>query len=423
MLNLLYVYIPHRISHMKAQIIQHYDAPHQFEPLMPGDTAMGPLLERAADLSRAAAQLAVEAGTGGRRELRDLLRRMNSYYTNQIEGEHTRPSDIDRALQNDYSSNLDLARKQRLAVAHIETEQAAEKQLAQGSWPDGAALDLYTTKAIQWMHHSLFAPLSDQDRALSDGNLLTPGLLRQTQVAVGRHEAPLWSAVPAFLSKWGDTYGRVRRGEAALIAAAASHHRLAWVHPFADGNGRVTRLHTHLVLAQMGLTNGLWSPLRGFARTSERYKALLQAADEHRRGDLDGRGNLTQAGLVDWVHYVLDTCMDQVSFMSARLNVGNMKDRIYTALLQEELKKTGVKTASLLPLHYLFATQTALSRAEFKAMTGMGDRVGSGQISALLKRGFLSTDSAYGALQFAIPMHALSAYFPALWPEAEADQA
>ncbi|HEX5783676.1 MAG TPA: hypothetical protein VFY35_03005, partial [Burkholderiaceae bacterium] len=35
------------------------------------------------------------------------------------------------------------------------------------------------------------------------------------------------------------------------------------------------------------------------ARTEARYKALLQAADEHRRGDLDGRGNLTQAGLVD----------------------------------------------------------------------------------------------------------------------------
>jgi hypothetical protein len=57
----------------------------------------------------------------------------------------------------------------------------------------------------------------------------------------------------------------------------------------------------------------VWSPLRGFARTSERYKALLQA------------------GLVDWVHYVLDTCMDQVSFMSARLNVGNMKDGIAAA--------------------------------------------------------------------------------------------
>ena len=37
---------------MKAQSIQQYDAPHQFEPLMPSDAAMAPLLERASDLAR-----------------------------------------------------------------------------------------------------------------------------------------------------------------------------------------------------------------------------------------------------------------------------------------------------------------------------------------------------------------------------------
>jgi Fic family protein len=71
------------------------------------------------------------------------------------------------------------------------------------------------------------------------------------------------------------------------------------MHPFLDGNGRVARLYTHLLLYAWGLTNGLWSPLRGFARSEERYKALLQAADELRRGDLDGRCHLTQAGLID----------------------------------------------------------------------------------------------------------------------------
>lgn len=56
-------------------------------------------------------------------------------------------------------------------------------------------------------------------------------------------------------------------------------------------------------------------------------------------------------------------------------------------------------------------------------MTGMSDRFASGQISALLKRGFLATDSAYAPVRFAIPNHALRFYFPALWPEAEADAA
>ena len=415
--------ILNKISHMKSQIIQHHDSPHQFEPLMPGGSVLGPLLERASDLSVAAAKLGAEAGAGGRRELRGLLRRMNSYYTNQIEGEHTRPSDIDRALHNDFSSNQDMARKQRLAVAHIEAEIEAERLLKLGSWDDDTPLGLYTERALAWMHRSLFVKLSAQDRTLQDGSLLVPGEFRQVQVAVGRHEAPLARAVPDFVTRWCEVYGHVRRGEAALEAAAASHHRLAWVHPFADGNGRVARLHTHLALASMGLTHGLWSPLRGFARSDVRYKALLQAADEPRRGDLDGRGNLTQAGLVEWVSYVLEVCMDQVSFMSAQLRVADMKDRIYAALLFEEQVKSGVRVQCLLPLHYLFATQDAMSRADFKTMTGMGDRLASGQISALLKRGFLETTSAYGPLQLAVPAHALRFYFPALWPEAEADAA
>jgi len=208
------------------------------------------------------------------------------------------------------------------------------------------------------------------------------------------------------------------------VALAAAHHRLAWTHPFLDGNGRVTRLHTHLLLQAGGLTGGLWSPLRGFARTEARYKALLQAADEHRHGDLDGRGNLTQAGLVQWIEYTLDICIDQVEFMTRQLEVQGMQDRIRAALSYEaSAVKSGVREEALLPLHYLFATQGELGRASFKAMTGLGERVATSTLSALLNRGFVTTDSPYGSLRFAIPRHALRFYFPALWPEAEQDQA
>lgn len=240
---------------------------------------------------------------------------------------------------------------------------------------------------------------------------------------MGRHEAPTAASLPLFLARWAEAYGRTRRGEASIVALAAAHHRLAWTHPFLDGNGRVTRLHTHLVLHALGLTNGLWSPLRGFARTEARYKALLQAADEHRRGDLDGRGNLTQAGLVDWIHYTLDVCIDQVQFMAQQLQVGSMRDRIQAALAFEAATiQSGVREEALLPLHYLFATQAELGRADFKTMTGLGDRLATQLLTSLLRRGFLATDSAYGKVRFAVPRHALRFYFPALWPEAEQDE-
>ena len=82
-----------------------YDRPHQFDPLMPEQARIGPLLERASDLTRAATALGASAAPTAHQELRVLLRSMNSYYTNRMEGEHTRPSDIDKALQQDFSAD------------------------------------------------------------------------------------------------------------------------------------------------------------------------------------------------------------------------------------------------------------------------------------------------------------------------------
>jgi len=405
---------------MGPQKIEHYTHPDQFLPLMPGGHRMGPLLERASDLTRAAARLALPAGQVPKRQLGDLLRRMNSYYTNRLEGEHTRPSDIEKALRGDESRDADIARKQRLAVAHINAEQDCELHA------DEVGLEtsqLYSGVVIKWIHSELFARVDAPDQMLVDGSFMALGEYRQRQVAVGRHEAPLHSAIPAFMDRWSSVYGKVRRGEEAIVAAAAAHHRLAWIHPFPDGNGRVARLHTHLVLRAAGLTHGLWSPLRGFARTDQRYKLLLAEADAHRQGDLDGRGNLTERGLVAWIAYCLDVFIDQAEFMARQLDVGQMRERILQALtVEESTKGSGVRKEALIPLHYLFAAAPTLTRAEFKTMTGLGDRTATALLSALLARGFLASDSPYGAVRFAIPDHALRFYFPALWPEAVAEQ-
>jgi Fic family protein len=407
---------------MKSKKIKQYDAPHLFEPLLPQEHRMGALLEKASDLIREAASLGASAAPGAAVQLRELLRSMNSYYTNRIEGEHTRPSDIERALLKDFSKESDVARRQRLAVSHIQTEIACER-LIQAKLDSGETVIpwLYSTQALEWLHLQLFGGLTPEDLTLADGSLLTPGQIRTRGVAVGIHEAPNAAALPAFLSRWEEVYGQSRRGEASIVALAAAHHRLAWVHPFLDGNGRVARLHTHLALHAQGLTNGLWSPLRGFARTEGKYRGMLKAADEHRRGDLDGRGNLTEAGLIDWISYTLETCIDQVRFMRKLLDVGSMRERIQAALIFEESKKTGVRKEAALALHYLFSTNSELGRAAFKQMTGLGERVATDLISSLLKNGYLATDSAYGALRFAIPRSALRFYFPDLWPEAEAD--
>ena len=183
-----------------------YTAPHQFEPLLPSDARIEPLLAKAHDLARAATLL---AGTRAPPELRSLLRSMNSYYTNRIEGQHTRPHEIDQALRKDFSKDAKLAAKQRLAVAHIEAEVALEQRYVGA---DGAR-ELYTADAIQVMHQELFGRLPAEDLLTDEGEPIVPGELRARDVRVGKHVPPAFASVPAFLQRWATCYGGVRRGK------------------------------------------------------------------------------------------------------------------------------------------------------------------------------------------------------------------
>jgi Fic family protein len=184
------------------------------------------------------------------------------------------------------------------------------------------------------------------------------------------------------------------------------------------------RLHTHNWLTALGYTDGLWSPLRGFARSTERYYALLADADSPRRGDLDGRGNLSEQALIAWADYVLDNCLEQVHFMASMLDFDTMKARIEACLVYEAtVLKQGVRTEALRGLHYLFLSGEEMARGDFKAMLGMSDRGATDALGALVKRGLLKSDSPQGKVRFGLPQHSLRFLFPQLWPEAEADSA
>lgn len=394
-----------------------YDATHQFEPLLPAAARQEPLLAKAHDLARAATVFSSQPIA---RQMRGLLAAMNSYYSNRIEGQHTRPHELEQALRRDFSNDTNLAARQRVALAHID----AEAELEQRFRGEAGAHALYGLPAVRDIHRSLFSRLPATDLVTAQGEPVVPGELRQREVSVGRHVAPAAASVGRFVERWAECYGGVRRGEAALVAMAAAHHRLGWIHPFVDGNGRVMRLHTHTLLSALGYTSGLWSPLRGFARTVDRYYACLAAADEPRRGDLDGRGNLSEAALVDWIDYVLDICLDQVDFMRSTLNLETMERRIAACLVfEQQTLKSGVRIEALRPLHYLFLSGADLERGEFKRMTGLGERTAVTLLTALIKRGLLASDSPQGKVRFGLPLHALRFYFPALWPEAEADAA
>jgi Fic family protein len=388
-------------------LIDRYTQPHQCEPLLP-QQRLDELRARARTVVEQSYRLAGSAHPETIASLRELLRAMNSYYSNRIEGQGTHPANIERALRRDFSTQPEVARLQRLALAHIEAERELEQRVAAGETALSSAF-------LRQAHGALYGRLDVADRTTADGRVIIPGALREEQVAVGRHEPPLWSALPAFLDRLDAVYAGDAALDDRLIRIAAAHQRVAWVHPFADGNGRAVRLQTHCAL--WPTSAGLWSMSRALARNRDRYYALLDAADSHRQGDLDGRGNLSEKLLWQWCEWFIELAADQVAFMARMLNLDEMKRRIAALVAFRAAQDRTVRAEAVVPLHHLFLAGP-IPRGEFQQMTGLGERTARTLLSRLIESGLVASAGHVAPVRIAFPLDALQFLFPDLYPEA-----
>ena len=90
------------------------------EPMLPDQRQ--DLEDLATDLVSKASGLAGRLHPVLRATVGDLVRSMNCYYSNLIEGHNTLPIDIDRALKNDYAGDPKRRNLQLEARAHIEVQ-------------------------------------------------------------------------------------------------------------------------------------------------------------------------------------------------------------------------------------------------------------------------------------------------------------
>jgi Fic family protein len=200
-----------------------------------------------------------------------------------------------------------------------------------------------------------------------------------------------------------------------VIAVAAAHHRLTWIHPFLDGNGRVARLTSHAWFRRLSIGDSLWSVARGLAKQKTRYKALLMAADESRRSDLDGRGSLSHAGLVEFCEFFLGTCIDQVKFMDGLLETSTMVERIERYVAEASRRgEIPLRTFALLRETLLMG---AVERGKAASLLGVTDRQARTIVNVLVERGLLTTKGPRAALNLGFPTSAVDSWFPKLYPE------
>jgi Fic family protein len=343
--------------------------------------------------------------------LAHLVRSMNCYYSNLIEGHDTHPVDIERALKKDYSADPKQRILQREAEAHI----AVQKWIDEGGLRGKAV----TVNGILEIHRR-FCDLLPQDLlvvehpATKEPLRVVPGEFRKYEVAVGAHMPVSAGALPRFLARFEEVYSKLGPSET-VLAAAAAHHRLAWIHPFLDGNGRVIRLMSYATLLDTLDTGGVWSIARGLARSVEAYKRHLAACDAPRRGDVDGRGHLSEEALAEFTRYFLETCVDQVRFMEELVQPERLRVRIGRWVAEEVALGTLHGKSAMLLEAILYRGE--MPRGDMPSTLGVSERTANRVVAGLIERGVLMSQTPKAPLRMTFPAKLASHWMPGLFPE------
>ncbi|MGJ3441497.1 Fic family protein [Pseudomonas sp. Je.1.5.c] len=391
-----------------------------FTPFIRQDKAPEELQDQVVQIMRLDAALHAKIPGPLRVPMMNLLRVVNSYYSNKIEGNSTVPADILRA--EDSLQELNGAKDLQEIKRHIEAQRRLNDEPID-------KIEVCTKGAISRLHREFYNGVPNEmlDIQLNDRGetiRMVPGEFREIGVRVGQHIPPTVEQMHSHLNDFERVY-RLDwiHGLSRFFAAAASHHRLMWIHPFMDGNGRTGRLFTDQYLKAAGLGGyGLWSMSRGFARNVAAYYEMLNAADHPRKGELDGRGELSDSGLLRWTTFFVETAFDQVQYFNTLLEPERLSERIDVYFEMRSRRALSDSKGEALPelrieardvyktLLYLGDQQ----RADIQARLGVGERTTRSLLSQMAKEGLITLDGRK-PVSLSLSRHSIEFLFPYLW--------
>lgn len=383
------------------------------EPMLISESSgrRGPLADLALEVAQKSASLRSSLPPGVAHALANLVRAMNCYYSNLIEGHDTHPIDIERALKKDFSKDPKKRDLQLEAKAHIATQE----------WIDAGGLDgrAVTSEGLLETHKRFCELLPDdllwvENPSTKERIKVVPGAFREHHVEVGRHVPVSPGAVPRFMKRFEEAYSKLGKVDA-IIAAATAHHRFAWIHPFIDGNGRVGRLMSYAMLREALDTGGIWSIARGLARSVDDYKKHLAECDLPRRNDLDGRGTLSEEALAAFAKYFLETCRDQITFMEGLVQPAQLRTRML--VWAEEEMKTGRLPAKADQLLEAILYRGELPKSDVEKQLGVSERTARRIYTDLMDRGVLTSEGKQAPLRLAFPAALATRWMPGLFPD------
>lgn len=366
-------------------------------------------------LSSAAERLSTRLKPQTASSLSQLVQVMNCYYSNLIEGHKTTPREIEQALANQFDASPERRNLQIEARAHIQLQRIIDMWYSSGQLEEPA-----NTNFIKFLHKLFYNDATDdmlQIEGAGRSFRMMPGNFRslpEHDVAVGRHIPPESSRVHDFMTYFEKRYQLAPVGPGSrIIAMAAAHHRFNYIHPFPDGNGRVSRLMSHAMALHAGIgAHGLWSISRGLARglTSRTdYKKMMAYADMPRQGDLDGRGNLSLKALTEFIIWFLKVCLDQIEFMDGLFEFDTLGKRLKLYVEQRNFKPEAFYILEAVLL------RGELARGEAERVSNLKVRTARDVLSALVSDGILASETPKSAVFLQFPIATVETLFPKLF--------
>ena len=395
------------------------ETPGRIEPCFFEEHIPAELADLSVDIQREASGLGQGLHPDSAAELADLVRVMNCYYSNLIEGHNTRPRDIEKALAG--AELEDETRPLALeARAHVIVQRAIDEMHRNGTLPIPTSVEFLT-----WVHQTFYDEMPEEFRVIEHPNgtfePIVPGRMRQqgdSEVSVGRHNPPSSARVAAFMEHFDKRFQiAARSASGRIIAIASAHHRLNYIHPFPDGNGRVSRLMSHAMALNAGIGGqGLWSISRGLARgLQERgeYKRMMDLADSPRRGDRDGRRNLSEAALKTFSAWFLNVSLDQITFSAKLFDLAGL-DKRYRRLVADTIEdKRAPDLISAVLRHGM------LDRGDAQVVLKTSERTSRNTLKKLTTAGYLTSSSPKTPVRLAFPLDYRERLFPNLFADAD----
>ncbi|HSZ12593.1 MAG TPA: Fic family protein [Solirubrobacteraceae bacterium] len=189
------------------------------------------------------------------------------------------------------------------------------------------------------------------------------------------HEGEPADDVPAYmewLCEWLNTNRSRRETYPVPVLAGVAHWAVTWIHPFADGNGRMARLLTGMVLLREGLLERrVFSFERHYAGNKDAYLLALRTVRKH---DKD---------LGPWLEYFLDGLAKEYERVAERVQTLTRVSAHVRTGTELNLRQEQALT------DLVVAQRTRFTRAEYQQIAGVGLSTAKEDVADLVQAGVL----------------------------------